>query len=322
MTHDNDELMRFHVSSAPFTQSGQLDAFLEVWGRKMLRMDIETLHGHPLQFEAVLRSLPGFAMASGPRSPMRVHRTADLIDHDDLLLIVMARGNAELNQHGRPVAIGEGEAVLSANGTPATFTMPTPSSTITYRFSRDLLAPRIPNLDDLVACPIARDSQVLRLLVGYSDVLNDQSALATPELRRAVATHMLELAVLLLDGRNEKQAGEGLRAARLKALKDDILGRIAQSSLSVEEIASSQQISERYIRQLFATEGTTFTDFVREARLARAWRMLTDVSQLHRPIHAIAHESGFADLSYFNRAFRQQYNMTPSDARERARQAG
>ena len=73
------------------------------------------------------------------------------------------------------------------------------------------------------------------------------------------------------------------------------------------------------MRKLFAGEGTTFTDFVREARLARARRMLTDPHQSNRPIHVIAYESGFGDLSYFNRAFRQRYGMTPSDARELAR---
>jgi AraC-like DNA-binding protein len=246
---------------------------------------------------------------------MRVHRTADLIDHDDLLLIVMGRGTGELNQGGQVTTIGEGEAVLSANGTPATFTMPTPSSTTTYRFSRGILQPQIANLDDLVGRRIASDSQVLRLLVGYAQVLNDESALASSELRRAISTYMHELAVLLLDGDAQAQSSEGLRAARLKALKDDILSRIGQQSLSIDEIARSQQISERYIRKLFAGEGTTFTDFLREARLARAWRMLTAPSQLHRPISAVAHESGFADLSYFNRVFRRRYGMTPTDAR-------
>lgn len=313
-TQNHDQLMQFRISSAPFAASGQLDAFLEVWGRKMLRMDIEPWHDHPLQIDAVLRSLPNLAMASGLRSPMRVHRTPDLIEDDDLLLIVMARGAGRLNQYGRAVGIGQGEAVLYANGTPAIFEMPVPSSTITYRFKRDLLQARVANLDDLVARPIAPDEPALRLLASYSGVLDQHSALATAELRRAVSAHMYELAALLLDGKSEPPAA-GVRAARLHALKQDIRARITQSSLSVDEIARSQQISERYIRRLFADDGTTFTDFVREARLEQAWRMLTVPSRPHRSVSAIAHESGFADLSYFNRAFRKRYGMTPSDAR-------
>ncbi|OAF11569.1 AraC family transcriptional regulator [Bradyrhizobium neotropicale] len=317
---DDDELVQLRVSSAPFAASGQLDAFREVWARKMLRYEIEPLDGQPLHFDALIRSLPDFTMASGSRSPMLTRRTAEHINHDDFFLVVFADGAGELNENGRVAAIGAGEAVLSSNGSPASFAIPVPSRTISYRLRRDLLRPHVPNLDDLVARPIPGDSQALRLLVGYSRALNDHGVLGTAGLRRAVSTHMHDLAALLFGARLEPHLADGLRAARLKALKDDILQRITQSSLSVGEIAASQQISERYIRQLFADEGTTFTDFVREARLARAWQMLTDPRHLHRPIHVIAFESGFGDLSYFNRAFRQRYSMTPSDAREIARQ--
>lgn len=318
----DDELIQLRLSSEPFSRHGQLDLFREVWARKMLRYEIEPLEGHPLKFDVLLRSLPDLAMASGSRSPMRTWRNPEHIDHDDFFLVVFAHGAGELSENGRVVAIGEGEAVLSANGSPARFVITSPSRTISYRLRRDLLRAYLPNPDDLVARPIARDSQALRLLVGYSSVLNEEGALATAELRRTISGHMHELAAVLLGGRVEPHFAEGLRAARLKALKNDILHRITQSSLAVGEIAASQRISERYIRQLFAGEGTTFTDFVREARLARAWQMLTDASQLHRPIHEIAYESGFGDLSYFNRAFRQQYDMTPSRARELAQQRG
>ncbi len=316
MAGDDNELTQLRLSSEPFTQNGQTDAFLEVWARKMLRYEIEPLDGHPLRFDVRLRALPDFTMASGSRSPMRTRRSTEHIDHDDFFLVVFARGAGELNEHGRVATIGDGEAVLSTNGSPARFAIPVPSRTISYRFRRDLLRAHVPNLDDLVARPIARDSQVLRLLVGYSGVLNDNSALATPELRRAVSAHMHDLAVLLLGARAEPHLADGLRAARLKALKDDILRQITHGDLSVGEVARSQQISERYIRQLFALDGTTFTDFVREARLAHAHRTLTDPRQIGRPIHAIAYESGFGDLSYFNRVFRRRYDMTPSEARE------
>ncbi|HLG80771.1 MAG TPA: helix-turn-helix transcriptional regulator [Bradyrhizobium sp.] len=319
MASNDDELVQFRVDSAPHAKSRELDAFRDAYGRRILRFEIESLDAHPLQFDFVLRSLPDFAMASGSRSPMRIWRTKELIDNDDLLLVVVTRGAGELGQLGRVAAIGDGGAALMTNATPANFVVPTSSHTITYRFRRDLLRPYIPNVDDLVIRPIPGGSQALRLLVAYSRVLNDQRALATAELRRTVTAHMRDLAVLLLGGKAEPHPADGLRAARLKALKDDILSRIAQSSLSVGEIARSQQISERYIRQLLGSEGTTFTDFVREARLVRAYRALTESSQLHRQIHVIAYESGFGDLSYFNRTFRRRYGMSPSDARALAR---
>ena len=319
MTHDNDEFMQFRVSSAPYARSGELDAFREAYGRNILHFDIEALDGHPLRFDFVLRALPDFAMASGLRSPMRIWLASEQTSNDDILLVVVTRGAGELSQHGRVAEIGDGGAALMENGVPATFVIPRSSHTITYRFRRDLLRPRIRNLDDLLIRPIAGHSQILRLLTGYSGVLNDERALATADTRRTVTAHMHELAVLLLGGKAEPPLTEGLQAARLKAVKDEILARITQSDLSVDEIAGGQQISERYLRKLFASSGTTFTDFVREARLDRAHRVLTNPAQAQRPINAIAYESGFGDLSYFNRSFRQRYGMTPSDAREQAR---
>jgi AraC-like DNA-binding protein len=166
----------------------------------------------------------------------------------------------------------------------------------------------------------APNSQALRLLLSYMQSLDGEREIAGAELSSAVTAHVHELAALVFnaDGADSRPDAQGVRAGRLAAMKEEILQRIEQSSLSVGEVARTQQISERYIRELFASEGTTFTDFVRQARLARAHRMLTDPSQLHRPIHLIAYESGFGDLSYFNRAFRQRCGMTPSDARNLA----
>jgi AraC-like DNA-binding protein len=72
------------------------------------------------------------------------------------------------------------------------------------------------------------------------------------------------------------------------------------------------------VRKLFESEATSFSDFVRDRRLARAYCMLTDWRHLGRTISSIAFECGFSDLSYFNRSFRRRYGSTPSGARAMA----
>ena len=47
--------------------------------------------------------------------------------------------------------------------------------------------------------------------------------------------------------------------------------------------------------------------------------MLVDRRCAHLNIGQIAHESGFGDVSYFNRAFRRHFGATRSDVREAAR---
>jgi AraC-like DNA-binding protein len=93
---------------------------------------------------------------------------------------------------------------------------------------------------------------------------------------------------------------------------------VGHHALSIADVARSLQISESYIRQLLAENGTTFTDFVLAGRLTRAHRMLIDPRYADRSISAVAYEAGFGDLSYFNRTFRRRYGATPSQVRQDA----
>jgi AraC-like DNA-binding protein len=312
----DDETRKLRISTEAFHEDGSVEAFRETFGREILGIEIDPLDGHPLDINLTLRALPGFAMASGTLSPMQNRHTTTLLDNDDVVLVVMQSGMGEVNQYGRVATVNEGEAVLTANGAEATFTGLTPTRVINFRLSRNLLAPHIADLDALVARPIPKDNRVLQLLVGYATLLENQAELATAELRHMVATHMHGLATLLLGGGGDLGLPEqGLRAARLRAIKDHILGRIEHHGLTLADVARSQQISESYIRQLLAENGTTFTDFVLDGRLTRAHRMLVDPLYADRSISAIAYEAGFGDLSYFNRTFRRRYGATPSDIR-------
>ena len=56
---------------------------------------------------------------------------------------------------------------------------------------------------------------------------------------------------------------------------------------------------------------------VLEQRLVRAARLLRDPRHLARKVSDIAYLAGFNDMSYFHRAFRRRFGMTPSDMRNR-----
>ncbi|MGA2566845.1 MAG: helix-turn-helix transcriptional regulator [Pseudolabrys sp.] len=83
-------------------------------------------------------------------------------------------------------------------------------------------------------------------------------------------------------------------------------------------MASRHGISVSYVRQLFAAEGTSLTDFILQQRLAAAHDMPRDARFADRTINAIAFEVGFGDVANFNRAFRRRYGMKPSDMRAKA----
>jgi hypothetical protein len=133
----DSEITTLRVVNDPLGGDDGAEAFRETFGRKILGIEIDPLDGHPLEIDLTLRALPGFAMASGSLSPMHNRHTAALIDNDDVVLVVMQSGAGEVSQHGRTATVAEGEAVLTANGTVATFSANRPTSVINLRLSRN-----------------------------------------------------------------------------------------------------------------------------------------------------------------------------------------
>jgi AraC-like DNA-binding protein len=93
----------------------------------------------------------------------------------------------------------------------------------------------------------------------------------------------------------------------------DIAANLGDCNLRAVAVAGRLGISPRYVHKLFEAEGSSFSAFVLDQRLARAYRILTDPRFIHRPIGSIAFDMGFGDLSHFNHCFRRSYGSTPSE---------
>jgi AraC-like DNA-binding protein len=140
-------------------------------------------------------------------------------------------------------------------------------------------------------------------------------------MRRLAVAQLCDLVAVTLGATRDAAAaaeGRGVRAARLRAIKADIEAHLECGDLSPGVIANRQQVSDSYIRKLFASEGTSFSEYVLTRRLVRARRMLTDRRWAGVAIATIAYDAGFGDLSYFNRVFKRCYGATPSEVRDAA----
>ena len=200
--------------------------------------------------------------------------------------------------------------------------MLTRGSFVTLALSRPLIAAMAPNFSQAFGRPIPSSNVVLGLLIRYLDFVQTGNELTDPAIARSVSDHIVDLATLTLGARGdiaEMAKRRGGKAARLNAIKSDILHALGRSDLSTELLAARHGISARYVRKLFEEEGSSFSDFVVAERINMAHRMLSDRRYGDLNIAQIAHESGFGDVSYFNRMFRRRYGATPSDLRQAAR---
>lgn len=87
-----------------------------------------------------------------------------------------------------------------------------------------------------------------------------------------------------------------------------------REKITIKEMADLVEFSESHFMRYFKESmGISFIHYLREYRLTMAARLLL---ASEASILSIAEEVGFDNLSYFNRAFKEKYHMTPRDYRK------
>jgi AraC-like DNA-binding protein len=247
-----------------------------------------------------------------------IQRTADLLCNDDVVLHIQETGQRTVSQLGREATVGAGDGLLWSNADVSTVVLPEPARFVSIGVPRKIMLALAPGLEDAFVRPLPPNRSILRLLLSYADALDDEDTQRTPELQHAVATHIHDLCALAIGTTRdaaEIAMGRGLRAARLRTIKADIVRNLRYGDISVHALAVRHRVTARYIQRLFESEGTTLSRFVLGQRLVQVHRMLTDSRHADRAISTIAYDVGFGDLSTFNREFRRLFGATPSDVR-------
>jgi AraC-like DNA-binding protein len=309
--------VRFSTRRLPERQ--RVPIWCEAFGRQVVRVNIEPLSDHPFAAEATVRALLGLRSMTFVGSPARNERPANLIaDGDDaVVLLVNVTGTLTASQRGRDVSLGRGDSTLLLHAEASALT----HSHVHYR---GLIVPRAPlaalvtHVEDAAMRLIPHADEGLRLLMSYLKAVWENPEPERPALQHLIATHVCDLVAMIIgasrDGVAIAKEG-GVAAARLAAIKTDIIRNAGHPDLTLLAVAKRQSVTPRTIQRLFESDGATFSAFVLGQRLARGHRMLADKRYAAWTIGAIAFAAGFGDLSYFHRVFRRRYGATPSEIR-------
>ena len=307
----------FRFTSEALPAPIRREAFCDVIGREILRVDIDPAPDWALDVDMSFRALPHMGLGGGRLSPIKVTHLAAQATDDDPILVVLRAGGAVAHQAGHEAEVVTGQAVLTANGERGWMSAPSGVHVLNLRFDRSRLWARLARPMDGWMAPIPAASPALRLLTSYVGAV-EQTATLDQALAEQVSTHLYDLAALVLgstpDAAHEAHHG-GVKAARLQAMKADIAVQLGSGRLSAETLGRRHGVSERYVQMLFAEDGSTLSQYVAEQRVEAARRMLLDPRNLGQQIIEIAHSVGFNDISYFNRLFRRQVGCTPREIR-------
>jgi AraC-like DNA-binding protein len=119
----------------------------------------------------------------------------------------------------------------------------------------------------------------------------------------------------LLSGITATHLGDEQSVDRTNHAVDYIFAHYGRD-LSLEEVADHLGMKPTYFSRVFKqSTGRTFVEFVNRLRISKSCELLADGNT---PITEVCFESGFSNISNFNRRFQQLKGMTPSHYRRLA----
>ncbi|MBD3896465.1 helix-turn-helix transcriptional regulator [Halomonas sp. ML-15] len=312
-------------SSVDFPSNERLDMAHDIYAA-MASVQLDVPHKTAPEIDVRIHLLPGVSIALVTSSPLVAMRGRWEVANssDDLSLLVCPDGEGEwVSRQKEEIVCRPGSGCLGINGLPGRVEFRGRRSRfLSISFSRDLLGPSIADLDKAAKTPlVANRSNPLQLLTRLAMTLTRPDAPVSGEQAPMIVNQLIDLALLSLGAKPEAQAlarGRGLRQARFRAIRADMAVLALRGDITLPEVAGRHGVSPGYLRALFRQAGTSFTDVLLQQRLERTFLWLSNTRHAETPVSTIAFNSGFNNLSWFYRAFRQRYAMAPNEVRERA----
>lgn len=315
-----------YFSSDRVPERDRLAVLNDAFGNSAFPCGIVPNGDDPLYMAGYAIALPGLFITHGINRGVTYQRTAQHVGtQDTLMLAVTLGGHYRVKQSRGEFMLQPGEGWVAATDEPAMTALNVAGQT---RESVSLMLPRAAFADarldmgTLLRRPLACDNDAMHLLLAYIRGIESSTAPMPPALQHRAVEHVYDLALLALGGCGDaadEASGRSLPAARLRSLKEDITHHIASGQpLHLPQLAARHGISTVYVQKLFERNGTSFSAFVLGQRLEHVRRQLCNPRFARRKISDIVFDAGFGNLSWFNRAFRRRYSMTPSDMRAAA----
>jgi AraC-like DNA-binding protein len=290
----------------------------EQYARRCLRVDFEPLPGPT--FHASLKPIfSELRIVRAALSPGFLFRDEDLLRDDDYRIgfVVAQSGELTARHLGREIRLAPGDAtmmLMSATGgigwrdSSVLFDMLIPPAELEARGART---------GDVLMQRLWGKSDAMQLLRGYIRSLERTGLTAFGDHHTIIHRHIIDLMVLATT--SHLSVGESslsaVAAARLHAIFDHLASHFSDPELNLSKVAQNMGISTRYLQRLLETSGTSFAAHVTELRLKHAYTLLTAQGKSDVRIVDVALQTGFSDISHFNRLFRSRFSDTPGGVR-------
>ncbi|WP_328425875.1 helix-turn-helix domain-containing protein [Micromonospora sp. NBC_00389] len=155
-------------------------------------------------------------------------------------------------------------------------------------------------------------AQFLRQVTGHPEQYHAADASRLGAVGLDLATTMLGRHLVAED----EVPTEVRRRALVTQVQAYVHRHLGDAAISPQAVADAHHISLRSLHRLFEGEEATVASYIRDLRLARCRRDLTDPTLRTQSVQTIAARWGFPDKAHFSRVFRVAYGLSPQAYRE------
>lgn len=269
------------------------------------------------------RTTSGFVrMAEVYSDPQIVRHTQSQVARTDQhvhFVHVQLEGESINRQDQREAHLMPGDITICDNSRPYDIVFEKPNSMLVLGFGDELIRRYIQYPQSVSAVALRGQSGVGGLLSDFLQLVwtrcrND----ADFEVDAGVADAILGLianSYRQLSGSDvdHNSLGAAHRARMLSYIEENL----GDPSLTPTRIATQFRITTRYLHHLFSGEEETVARYILRRRLEECARALASPSQRRRTITSIAFDHGFSSVTHFGRVFRNRYDLTPRDYRQK-----
>jgi AraC-like DNA-binding protein len=242
----------------------------------------------------------------------------DSFSHDAYFAVVLLSGSYCLQQNGKEVFLQPGDISLYDATLAHQISCPEKFSKLIISIPRPILRDRIAGVEYCTALRIPGDSGIGAVASDFiRSTLSQADQLTTTEFS-ALSEYSLDLLTLALaKARPEKFNLNKSCALTLNRVKAYIEANLSNSDINPSVVANDVGLSPRYINTLFKKEDTSLMRYLWQRRLEKCRNDLLDPTLSRHRVSDIAFRWGFNDLSHFSRAFKQRYEYSPKDYRQK-----
>jgi AraC-like DNA-binding protein len=233
------------------------------------------------------------------------------------LVHLQRKGTSYNYQDGRETVLGPGDYLLRDTTREYEIALSGATENLVIRVPYSKLTERIACPERLTCIRMPGNSGVSGLASTFIQQLwrSFEGPLEGPT--EHLADILLDLLIESYRGVLNIEAVGGARGAFYRRLQvmQFIEGNIRDSALSPRMIADAVNVSMRYLHRLFQNSETSIGKLILHRRLDSCARNLSDPLQANRAVTEIAFRFGFNSSTYFGRAFKARYGVTPTEYR-------